>query len=801
MCAVAAWLGSGWVGGSALAQNAYLLGWGLNADYQASPVPTNVMSGVSAIAAGSVHSLGLKNGAVSAWGTNTYGQTNVPAIALSGVTNIAAGASFSMALKTDGSVHAWGAGIVQTNVPAAAGSGVSAIAAGDWHALALKNGGVLAWGSNSHGQCDVPAELTSNVTAVAAGGMYSMALRSDGGVQVFGIEASHDQAYGIRDVPAEAGSGVAAIAAGRWHALALKNGGVIAWGAPFYDATNVPASATSGVTAISAGDCFSMALKMDGSVVVWGDTSKGQGEIPSYATNGITRIAAGAGHCLVASSVMPPRFLGASVNLAHLGRPYTNGFIYAAGDPAIHFAMGEGPDWLTVNAASGVLGGTPTQNLTNASFSVVITNRLGALTNFYSISVQDVPEGIPEFYTSSPLPDGAVGVPYSLQFAISNKPVVSWIDEGGGLPQGLTLSADGLLSGTPSNVYDSFFTVRATNMLGASNRSYRLTIQLPPSGSEFVTESPLPSGVVGEFYTTQIEATYAPVFSLIGGALPEGLTLGADGVISGYPAKIENPSFTVRATNQVGGTNRVFSLEIFGPPVFVTESPLPRAVLDEAYSQQIEVLGGATFSLESGALPDGLGLSSAGWVTGTPEEIGAFTFTVLATNEYGWTNREYQLAVVEVPVFSTTNPLPDGSLAASYSQQIVASGSPAFSLVGGSLPGGLSLSGAGWVTGTPTQSGPFSFTVRATNAYGWNDRGYDLAIHGFSPPSFTYIRHTNGNIRLEWSNTNAGGSVRVYRATNLTVVPVAWSNLGAQTSPWTNQAAPMPSYYQLRIAP
>jgi hypothetical protein len=43
--------------------------------------------------------------------------------------------------------------------------------------------------------------------------------------------------------------------------------------------------------------------------------------------------------------------------------------------------------------------------------------------------------------------------------------------------------------------------------------------------------------------------------------------------------------------------------------------------------------------------------------------------------------------------------------------------------------------------------------------------------------------------------------VQVWRATNITSVPVPWSNFGVQTSPWTNIAPPAPSYYQLRLVP
>ena len=770
---------------------------------QAAPVPTTVMSGVSSIAAGYNHSLALKNGAVSAWGNSTFGQTtNVPVAAQSGVTQIAGGSSFSLALKTNGAVVAWGAGLIATNVPAALSSGVSQVAAGEWHALALKDGGVVAWGSNTFGESTVPSSLTSGVTAISGGGYYSMALK-DGGVQIFGIAATNELEFGIQSVPAAATSGVTAISAGRWHALALKDGGVIAWGASnYFDATAVPVEATTGVTAIAAGDLFSIALKTNGSLVIWGDDTKGQLPIPVYAATGVTQIAAGVGHCLIVGPVMPPRFTAVNLPTPYIEYPYA-GSVTATGNPTVHyFKFGVFPPWMTLHETTGAIGGTPPTNTANSIvyFTIVASNTVGRVTNTYTITPLVMPAGPPVFVTDNPLPDGVVGEPYELQIVASNTPVFSLVSGGGELPAGLTLSTNGLISGTPTTVQESlFFTVRATNLAGASNRVYYLAINPPPSPPEFYTDSPLPSGEVGQPYSVQIVASNSPVFSLLAGALPDGLTLSTNGLISGTPTAIDQASFTIQATNMVGASNRVYELEIFGPPVFVTTSPLANGLLNVPYSLQIEVDGEPRFSVAAGSLPNGLTLATNGLLSGTPTAVGPFNFTVHATNGYGWSNRVFDLLIAQTPVFSTPSPLPGGKLGDTYSQQIEATGAPLFSVVAGSLPGGLELSVGGLLSGTPTVVGAFNFTVRATNDYGWSNRIYDLDIANYTAPEFTLIRATNSAVTLSWTNPNAGGNVQVWRSTNITVVPVIWSNLGVQVSPWTNNPAVMPSYYQLRM--
>ncbi len=789
------------------AQGAYVLGWGRNAGGQASPVPTNVMSGASAISAGYLHSLALKDGRVWAWGTNEFGQSTVPAAAQADVAQIAAGGAFSLALKTNGSVVAWGAPIIFTNNvwSTTLTSGVTRIAAGEWHALALKDGGIVAWGSNRYNQCTVPPELTSGVSNIAAGGYYSMALK-DGAVHVFGIAATNADAYSIRAVPPEASNDVTAISAGKWHALALKDGGVIAWGTPFYDATNVPAAATSGVAAISAGELVSLALKEDGTLVLWGqvDGEIGWGlvPVPSFASNGITQASAGGGHCLTLGPAMPPRFTAANVPIAYQLRLYTNGYVLAAGDPAVqyHRVAASWPPWMTLNATNGVLGGTPTNLIENDDFLVIASNIHGRVTNTYYVSVRELPLGPPVFLTTNPLPDGVVGAYYSLPIVITNGGTFR-LTGNGQMPDGLGLTSAGMVTGTPTTVQSRFFEVMATNAVGFATNIYTLTINPPAGAPVILTTNPLPFGVVGQAYSVQILASNYPTFQLASGALPAGLGLTTAGWVTGTPTQVQATNFTVQATNLVGSTNATFDLQVFGPPVFTTTSPLPDGAVDAPYSAQILADNADSFSFFSGALPAGLDLDGAGLVSGTPTTPGTYNFTVRATNDYGWSNRVFDLMVTQVPVFATTNPLPSGQLGTPYSLQIVASGSPTFSLFAGSLPDGLSLSGAGLVNGTPTNTGAFNFTVRATNDYGWSNRVFDLTILSQFPPRFSFIRATNGNVRLEWARSNVTDNVQVWRATNIVVTNVAWSNLGIQVSPWTNVAPPAPAYYQLRLAP
>ncbi|WP_315911006.1 InlB B-repeat-containing protein [Xylanibacillus composti] len=266
----------------ALKKDGSVVGWGMNAQGQAT-VPAEAQSGVSAIAAGWNYSLALKeNGAIVGWGSNQFGQLIVPAEAQSDVVAISAGYRHSLALKEDGSVVGWGDNFAGSSTPPdEAKSGVVAIAAGFDYSLALKeDGSVVAWGWNLYNQTAVPVEAQSGVVAIAAGNGHSLALKEDGAVVGWGANGQ-----GQATVPTEAQSGVVAIAAGSTHSLALKEDGtVVAWGSNEWWQTAVPVEAQSGVVAIAAGNDHSLALKEDGTVVGWGRNEYGQALIPFTVT-------------------------------------------------------------------------------------------------------------------------------------------------------------------------------------------------------------------------------------------------------------------------------------------------------------------------------------------------------------------------------------------------------------------------------------------------------------------------------------------------------------------------------------
>jgi predicted extracellular nuclease len=92
----------------------------------------------------------------------------------------------------------------------------------------------------------------------------------------------------------------------------------------------------------------------------------------------------------------------------------------------------------------------------------------------------------------------------------------------------------------------------------------------------------------------------------------------------------------------------LIGLNLVCEQLVITPETLPAAMKDSPYSQVMTAGGGAgslSFGVTSGALPDGLTLSAAGLLSGTPTKAGIFNFTVTAVSGSCSGSRSYTLIV------------------------------------------------------------------------------------------------------------------------------------------------------------
>ncbi len=332
------------------------------------------------------------------------------------------------------------------------------------------------------------------------------------------------------------------------------------------------------------------------------------------------------------------------------------------------------------------------------------------------------------------LPSATAGSAYSQNLSASGGTApYSFAVTAGALPAGLTLSAAGVLSGTPTATGSFNFTASATDSGNPTtgSRAYALVVA---GANVILPATTLPAGTAGQAYSSAITPAAGGIapytYAVTAGALPAGITLNsATGAVTGTPTSAGNFAFSVTATDSTSGTasqaTQSYAVTIAAPTIVVAPSALPTATRGTAYSQTLSASGGTapyTYTLSAGSLPAGLTLASNGTLSGTATAEGSFTVTVRATDAGNFTgDQAYSLTVAAPNLALPASNLPAGTAGQAYTAAISpATGGTApysYALTAGALPSGVVLDAAtGALSGTPTVSGTFNFPLTVTDS-------------------------------------------------------------------------------------
>lgn len=464
-----------------------------------------------------------------------------------------------------------------------------------------------------------------------------------------------------------------------------------------------------------------------------------------------------------------------SVSMSPATQTLTVGSASIPATGAWSISSGALPAGLTLSPDTGAITGTPTVTGTfNFTVKVVDSNGLiGTKANSLTVYVGPTITTSPTIYSS--YTTTALTITNTVNAGDGSiKPTNGW--SATGLPAGLSINANtGVISGTATTDGTYQIVVKVTDVNALSDEeTLTLTITTKPV---ITTTASLPSGVIGVLLnpiaqtktvgTASIPQTGA--WSISSGSLPAGLSLNPDtGAITGTPTATGVFTFTVKLVDNAGEiATKVETLAINSAPT-ITTNPLSYKVYKDVSTSISNTVTIGTGSIANAGwsatgLPAGLSINAAtGAITGTPTTTGSFTATLRATDVNGLFDEEtLTFTVAQRPIITTSTPLPNAVINVAITpiaqtKTLGAASIPAtgaWSIVNGVLPTGLSFNAnTGEITGTPTQSGNFTFTVKLIDsADEWSTKVETITVNAgptitTSPLAVTIFTTDNASI-------------------------------------------------------
>jgi uncharacterized protein YjdB len=348
----------------------------------------------------------------------------------------------------------------------------------------------------------------------------------------------------------------------------------------------------------------------------------------------------------------------------------------------------------TVDSNGNVLGVAPG----DVTITVRTVDNGRDATRTVTVVAQDTP---PVITTLENLPNAFQNIRYNeFRLSATGATPITWAIHGGVFPPGMTLSNTGIISGTPTQlgVYD--FTVIATNARGENTKPFKIEVERTNTVTFEVV-----SGIGG-----QLSGSIAAGTGTVEAGTASGGNLGRIYVLDGsrinFTASPE-PGYQVKAWRVgvngaepaiVTGTADTYSrMDIMTNLLITVEFELkirPDNLLDRngivgrAYSQQFSVEGaaaaytwtarplrtadpnevpdGVVFNEDTfNRLPNGLTLSAAGLLSGTPTVRGTFYFAIDARIGTGpISTKIYSVRILQLYTVAFTRQLPFGVLTA-----------------------------------------------------------------------------------------------------------------------------------------
>ena len=509
------------------------------------------------------------------------------------------------------------------------------------------------------------------------------------------------------------------------------------------------------------------------------------------------------------SGALPPAFFSSPSAITNVGDLFWYTIQASNVDPSTIKIISPLPPGLKAVSSSAIQGTPTTPGLYSIGFTVA--NSAGVAHGSLILTVKPAPQKT--VFTSSLNMAASLASPF--EYAITTADSTSILGATG-LPPGLTISFDGVITGTPTKTGTFPVTISATNIAGTATATLNITVAstgvtLP---APVISSSGSATATVLQPFSFAVTASNTPT-SFTATGLPSGLSINpTTGVISGTPTRAGSSVIHLSATNSGGTGIGTVSLTVNPPPVVTPPSPVissaatASATVGTFFTYKIAA-SNAPASFNATGLSAGLTVNTTtGVISGTPTGTGSAVIHLSATNTGGTGSKILTLTInPAAPVISSADTA-NGTVGTAFTYAIAASNSPTgFGATG--LPAGLALSANGVIGGTPTTAGSFTVALSASNSGGTGSSMLIISIQQAvsqmpptAPTKLTAVALSPNEIKLSWQDSSTGiGGYTVQRAINpagpFTTVTVTG---GSTTTTFDSGLRPQVTYYYQVLA-
>ncbi len=312
--------------------------------------------------------------------------------------------------------------------------------------------------------------------------------------------------------------------------------------------------------------------------------------------------------------------------------------------------------------------------------------------------------------------------------------------------------------GVPAGSYNLVLAADPGNQVpdtNPANNDVAIAINITANPLQITSPSSLQAGIVGTPYTYQLSETGAgiqPIWSLLAGSLPDGISMSSAGILTGTPTQPGVFAIVVQVSSPNGIQVALLDLPVAsgsGALSIEKSSPaLPTAIVGSPYDQQMVAQGGVPPYSWSGTVPSALAsitLEPSGNFAGLPMAAsnGPVPFSLTVTDAIGTTaSTTLTLQIIAPTGLAITTPfLNPATVGLQYNQPIIATeGNDTGITFNWSLPPGTILPSGitfqeignpaiGDFNGKPTQAGIFPVVLNLVDDLGHNaTRQYILTV-------------------------------------------------------------------------